>query len=106
MLQGTIIRGTTPKHEFELSYPQEFVKDVRVSYGQNNQSVLTKTLAECKLMGNVLSIDLTQEETFLFSPEKRVAIEIRVQLIDGAVIRNEEPIELRVLDTLNGEVFE
>ena len=105
MLQGTVVRGTTPTHDFELSYPAEFVKDVRVSYGQDNQSVITKTLTECRLEDNVLSIDLTQEETFLFSPSKRIAIEIRVQLIDGTVIRNEDPIELRVIDTLNEEVF-
>ena len=33
MLDGTIIRGTTPEHEFELPYPIELVSDFRVVYG-------------------------------------------------------------------------
>ena len=106
MLQGTIVRGTTPTHDFELPYAQELIKDVRVSYVQNNQEIITKTLDECRLVGNVLSTDLTQEETFLFAPRWRVEIEIKIQLFDKRVVRSEEAIELRVVDTVNKEVFD
>ena len=106
MLQGAIVRGTTPTHDFELPYTKELVKDVRVSYVQNNQEIITKTLDECRLVGNVLSTDLTQEETFLFVPRWRVEIEIKIQLFDKRVVRSEEAIELRVVDTVNKEVFD
>jgi hypothetical protein len=33
MLQGSIIRGTTPLHSFELLYPIEIIDDIRVIYG-------------------------------------------------------------------------
>ena len=105
MLQGAIIRGTTPTHDFELPYVKELIKDVRVSYVQNNREIVTKKLDECSLVGNVLSIDLTQEETFLFLPRWKVEIEIRIQMFDNKVVRSEDAIELRVIDTTNQEVF-
>jgi hypothetical protein len=106
MLQGIIVRGTTPTHDFELPYPKELIKDVRVSYVQNKQEIITKTLEECRMVGNILSTDLTQEETFLFFPRWKVDIEIKIQLFDKKVVRSEEAIELRVVDTINKEVFD
>lgn len=106
MLQGIIIRGTTPIHEFELPYPQEYIKDARVSYCQSGTAIITKTLADCRLQNSALLIDLTQEDTLMLSPSKKVEIEIRVQFTDNKVARNEELIELRVVDTINKEVLE
>lgn len=106
MLQGTIVRGTTPTHDFELPYQKEFVNDIRISYVQNNQEILTKSLEECSLVGNVLSVDLTQEDTFLFLPKWNVEIEIKIQLFNKKVVKSEDTIELRVVDTVNKEVFD
>lgn len=106
MLQGTIVRGTTPTHDFELPYQKEFINDVRISYVQNNQEILTKSLEECSLVGNVLSVDLTQEDTFLFLPKWNVEIEIKIQLFNKKVVKSEDTIELRVVDTVNKEVFD
>ena len=106
MLQGTIIRGTTPKHDFDLPYPVELIKDLRISYGQNNKSICTKTKNQCTFEKNSLSVQLTQEETFLFKPKKNVYIEIRIKLFDGQIVQTEDPIILRVLDTLNEEVMD
>ena len=106
MLHGVLARGTTPTHDFELPYPQEFIKDARITYVQNREAVITKTLEECRFENNVLSIDLTQEETLLFMPNKIVNIETRVQIFDGRVVLSEEPIRLRVIDTINSEVFD
>jgi hypothetical protein len=33
MLNGVIIRGTNPEHEFELPYSLELIKNIRVIYG-------------------------------------------------------------------------
>lgn len=111
MLQGTIIRGTTPIHDFELPYPKELIKDLRVTYGQDNQAVVAKSLIDCDIskidnsINSKLSIQLTQEETLMFLPRKNVSIEMRIWMTDNNVIRNEETIELRVVDTMNEEVF-
>lgn len=106
MLQGNIIRGTTPKHDFELPYPIELIKDIRVTYGQNKKAVFTKTKNECVFNVNMFSISLSQEETLLLKPDKNLYIEIRIKLFDNQVVRTEEPIVLRVLDTMNEEVMD
>jgi hypothetical protein len=66
MLHGYIIRGTTPTHEFELPYPRALIEDVRVIYGQKGKALFTKTINDCVIEDNKISISLIQEETFLF----------------------------------------
>ena len=105
MLQGTIIRGTTPKHDFGLPYPIELIKDIRLAYVQNKKVVFVKQKNECTRQDGTLSIVLTQEETLSFAPNKIVGIEIRIKLYDGQVVRNEEPVCLRVVNTYDEEVM-
>ena len=106
MIQGTLLRGTTPTHEFELPYPIELIEDVRVVYGQNNKAILTKTKQDCEFEDGKLSVSLIQEETFLLSPRKTVEIQLRIKLTNGKVVRTEEPIFLRVIDSLSEEVMD
>lgn len=106
MLDGILIRGTTPSHEFELPYPAELIKDVRITYGQNDKAIITKNKSECSINNNTFKAVLSQEETLLFVPKKNANIEIRVLMLDGRVIRSEDPITLRVLDSMNVEVLE
>ena len=106
MLQGTIIRGTTPTHEFDLPYPQELIENIRIVYGQNKKAVVTKTEYDCVVKEGKISVDLIQEETFLFSPRRTVEIEIRIKFKDGKVVRTEEPIILKVVDSMSDEVID
>lgn len=106
MLQGTIIRGTTPKHDFELPYPIEFINELRITYGQGKKAIFTKTKEDCTFNKDSFSLQLSQEETFLLTPKKNLYIEIRIKLVDGQVVRTDEPIVLRVLGTMDDEVME
>ena len=106
MIQGTVIRGTTPTHEFELPYPLDLIEDLRVVYGQKGKAIFTKFASECQLAEGKFSVDLIQEETFLFSPNKRLEIEVRIKLKNGKVVRTEDPIVLRVIDSMSDEVIE
>ena len=106
MLDGFVIRGTTPTHDFDLPYPAELINDIRITYSQGGHSVFTKTKSSCKIEGQVATISLTQSETLLFTPRKTVDIQIRIQLFDKRVVQNEAPITLRVIDTADEEVFE
>ena len=105
MLDGTIIRGTTPEHEFELPYPIELVSDFRVVYGQGNETIFVKTKSDCTLSEGKIFLSLTQEETFSVSPAKLVWVEIRIKLVNGKVVKTEKPIILRVIDTKDAEVM-
>jgi hypothetical protein len=106
MVQGIVIRGTTPTHEFELPYPIALVDDIRVVYGQNKKAIIVKTINDCTLTEGQISISLTQEETFLFSASKKVEIELRIKLANGKVVRTEEPIILRVIGSMSDEVID
>ena len=106
MLYGAVTRGTTPKHEFELPFPASFVKDLRITYSQKGNVIFSRTLDDCQLVDNILSIQLTQEDTFQLSHNKLLEIEIRALLIDGQVVSGGEPIKLKVIDTINNEVLE
>ena len=105
MLQGTIIRGTTPTHEFDLPYPVELVRNIRITYGQKNTPLFTKTTSDCSITEGKISVSLTEEETFSIVPGRELYIEIRIKLVDGKVVRSEEPIILRVVDTMDNEVM-
>lgn len=105
MLQGIIIRGTTPEHEFELPYPLELISDVRIIYGQGSRSIFTKTKEDCVLSEGKISVLLTEDETFSILPSKPLDIEIRIKLANGKIVRTEEPISLRVIDSMDNEVM-
>ena len=69
--------GTTPVHTFTL--PREIaeqVAKVRAIYCQNGNVILKKETQE--LEGNHVVFKLTQEDTFLFSPDEMVQIQLRV----------------------------
>lgn len=106
MLQGIVIRGTTPEHEFDLPYPEELISDIRIVYGQGNKALFTKTLDDCQIKEGKILVSLLQEETFLFSARKRLNIEIRIKLTSGKVVRTEDPIVLRVVDSMSEEVMD
>ena len=115
MLHGVIIRGTNPEHEFELPYPAGTIDDVRVIYGQNGKSVLKKTLKlnpeECLLtpideLNSKVIVRLAENETYLISASRPLDIEIRVKLNNGKIVRSEDLISLRVIDTMDNEVMQ
>lgn len=105
MLQGVLICGTTPIHEFEIPYDWEEIQDIRIIYGQGGKTVFTKRKNDCSFLEGKLSLELSQEETFLFVPSKILDIEIRVKLTSGNIVQTDEPIRLRVQSTMDKEVM-
>lgn len=125
----TIVRGTTPKHSFELPYDMEEdqgflygeVKDLIVTYKQGLEIILTKQLSK----GDIDYIDktendhsiiyytLTEDETNKFkvtNPNNLVQVQIKIELnaeieaIDNGHDILVTPIMLmNVLPEINGE---
>ena len=106
MLQGMIIRGTTPKYEFDLAYSQDEILDIRVVCGQKGKLILTKNMEDCKIVENKLVVSFNQEDTLLFSSKKALDIEIKAKLSDESVVRIGQVLSLRVLDSLDSEIFD
>ena len=80
-----MFRATTPTHIFALPFDTSQLKEIRVTYAQGGETILSKTEADCTLNGKEIRIQLTQEETLLFKPE-RVYIQLRVLTTDGNVM--------------------
>lgn len=71
-------RGTTPTHTFTIPFTVDNVKNALIVYTQGDEEILRKTVSQCRMDGNTLSVELTQEDTFLFDCNKKVQIQVRV----------------------------
>lgn len=85
-------KGTAPLHTFTIPFDTELIDKVRILYAQNGVLVLKKTEADCTLEGNVIKTKLTQEDTFKFSNNYSVAIQLRLKLHDGEPLISEPEI--------------
>lgn len=81
-----MIRGTTPTHEFTLSIDPSLIKDVEITYAQDDSTVLTKHLKDCTLEGNTLILKLTQQDTFEFNHKKSIQVQLRALMMDNTVL--------------------
>lgn len=98
-----IRRGTTPTHTWTLPFGEQYIKDIRASYSQNEQEVIVKTIDDVVIDGNVLSVDLTQEETFSLE-EGTVNMQLRVLTKNDKVVAT-DIVEKEVYKALNDEVL-
>lgn len=76
-------KGGTPIHTFEI--PPELVgniKSVEITYSQKKQIILQKNTEDCTINENIISVTLTQLDTFRFTDD--VNVEIQVRILDEA----------------------
>ena len=71
-------QGTTPTHTFLLPFETSEIKVLELTYAQQDTVILTKSLDDCVLDGKVVTIELSQEETFLFDTTSQVQMQLRV----------------------------
>lgn len=81
--------GTTQTHTFELPFDAVTISKVRVLYEQKGKLVLQKTEEDCTLENNILSVRLTQEDTFNFNHSTDVKIQIRVLTTNGEALASD-----------------
>lgn len=98
-----IRRGTTPTHTWTIPFDTDLIKDVRASYSQNDKEVIVKNYNNVSIMGKVISIELTQEETFSLE-EGSVDMQLRILTKDDKVV-NTDIITKEVYKALNEEVL-
>lgn len=70
--------GTTPTHIFEVDLDTTLIKQVKITYTQDDEIILEKRTDDCEITQDKLKIKLTQEETFEFDSTKFVCIQIRI----------------------------
>ena len=98
-----IRRGTTPTHTFTLPFGQDQIKDIRISYTQDDVEIVVKQLDDCTFNGNDCIVSLTQVETFSFE-EGKADIQIRILTTVDTVL-NSDIITRSVYKSLNEEVL-
>lgn len=124
-----ITRGTTPYHSFVLPLKTEDISQVYITYLQNNEVVLDKSISDVEIAdieneyenasmnepledfepSCELTIHLTQEDTLKFhfypAAEKNVAVvQIRVLTTEGEAYAS-EPIHERIFGVLKEGVI-
>lgn len=78
-----IRQGTTPLHTFTLPFEVDTVATLSIVYNQGGRQVLRRTGEGCELEGNTIKTRLTQEESFSFSSDQPVEIQVRVLTTGG-----------------------
>ena len=78
-------RGSTPTHSFVLPMGEDDIKKVEITYCQDGKIVLQKGLYQSTIEGNVLSVTLSQADTFEFAENTSVEIQVRVLTNDDCV---------------------
>lgn len=70
-------RGTTPTLTFELPFESSDLTIVNIVFCQNGSILIEKTLEDCTVSGDTLSVTLTEAETLSLNSNYRVEIQMR-----------------------------
>ena len=82
-------RGTTPKFSIELDVKTSDVEVAYLSFKQNNEVKVEKTLEDCECSDNVLTCTLTQEETLNFTAGVPLMLQVRCRMKDGTTVASD-----------------
>lgn len=99
-----IRRGTTPTMHFALPIDVSLIKEVRITYAQNDRELYVKTTEDCTMEGKTISHTLTQEETFRLDSASRAQVQLRL-LTAGGVVPPIEIEPIKVLPSIDEEVL-
>ena len=78
-------RGTNPTCTLTLPVDTSTLKTVRVTFAQGWHKIF-KTGADLTMEGNIVKVDLTQEETLSFADDKRVEVQLKALSNTGKIL--------------------
>ena len=123
-----IVRGTTPYHSFIIPLEPEQISELYVTYLQNNEIILDKSIADITIepveeelenasmeepaeftISSQITLHLTQEDTLKFhfypAAERNIAvIQVRVLTADGEAYAS-DPVHERIFGVLKDGVI-
>lgn len=70
-------RGTTVTHVFNFPFSVDYIKTLKIVYGQNDREIFHKNKESCILDGQTVKTRLSQKETFKFNHEQKAQIQVR-----------------------------
>ena len=96
-------RGTTPSFVFDMSVHLDSVEEFNVTFTQLNTVVLEKNKEDIVILdSDSIRVQLTEEETKLFSDKYDVQCQFRIKYTNGAVTTSEPPLVFEVRPILHG----
>lgn len=97
---------TTPTHYYRLPIEAEYLDVIRVSYSQirKDNVILVKEKEDMELNGLSASCELTQEETALFIPGKKVYVQLHAKTEQGVVLQS-SIVEFEMNEAIDNEVI-
>lgn len=99
-----MIRGTTPTHTWVLPFDSSLLKEVSITYVQNDEIILKKTEEDCTMEGSRISIRLSQEDTLKLEPKVRTTVQLKVMTSNDSVMAT-KPKNISVSDIQDEEVW-
>ena len=79
-------RGTTPTHTFDTDISLVEATEIYVTYKQGDKR-LDKTKDDLDVTETSVSLELSQEETLMFSEDKcKTQVQIRAKFADGTAV--------------------
>lgn len=99
-----MIRGTTPTHTFDLPVSEANVKDIRITYVQNDEKIVEKRLNDVVLSEKKVETTLTQEETLKFKAQRSAFVQVRVLTDEDKVFASNSE-AITIYDTYNEEIL-
>lgn len=97
-------KGTTPTLTFTIPFDTAEIDCLRIILANDNNVILVKDDNECTLKGNEITVQLTQEETFLFDCDSMNQVQIRIKMKSGEVVSS-DILKLPVKRCLDSEVL-
>ena len=79
-------RGTTPQLKFKISIPVDTLIEAYITFVQDGENVLEKTLADCDKHSDTLELRLTQDDTLKFKGDRFVEVQIRAKTRGGDAV--------------------
>lgn len=99
-----IVRGTTPKIEFDLPYEESELEEVELTIAQKRAILFKKYKKDLSFDGKKASIRLSQEETLEIEKNLALQFQVRIKTADG-IVRASEIESISPYDLLANEVI-
>jgi hypothetical protein len=81
-----MFKGTTPTHYFNVPIDTSRIKELKITYSQKDREIFAKRKEDCIIEEGKITTTLSQEETFMFEPDKFVTIQLRVLMDEGSCL--------------------
>ena len=82
--------GTTPTHTFKIPYETILMKEIEITYAQqdSDKPKIRKTMKDCTLERKSIIVRLSQKDTFTLNHKLPVKMQIRCLTNEGEVFKS------------------